>query len=107
MDGDFYPLTPWSLEETVWAAWQWHRPDTGEGAIQAFRRAECPERSLVLKLRGLEPDQTYVVRNADGVGTAVRTGSALMEDGLTVVAPRRRQAVVLFVSVAEQPHSAL
>lgn len=98
MDGDFYPLTPWSLEETVWAAWQWHRSGTEEGVVQAFRRAECPEQSLVLKLRGLDPGRVYLIRNADGGPDAECTGQELMETGLRVVAPRPRQAVVLMYS---------
>ena len=40
--GDYYPLTPYSTENTIWMAWQFDRPDLGEGFVQAFRRAECP-----------------------------------------------------------------
>ena len=36
--GDFYPLTPWSRDDTLWIAWQFDRPEDGEGAVQAFRR---------------------------------------------------------------------
>ena len=37
--GDYYPLTPYSLGEDCWIAWQFDRPEQGEGMIQAFRRA--------------------------------------------------------------------
>ena len=37
--GDYYPLTPYSLDDTAWMAWQFDRPDLGEGVVQAFRRA--------------------------------------------------------------------
>jgi hypothetical protein len=66
--------------------------------VQAFRRAECPEQSLVLKLRGLDPGRVYLIRNADGGPDAECTGQELMETGLRVVAPRPRQAVVLMYS---------
>ena len=36
--GDFYPLTPYTLAEDAWIAWQFHRADTGEGVVQVFRR---------------------------------------------------------------------
>ena len=36
--GDYYPLTPYSLENDVWMAWQFDCPEQGEGMVQAFRR---------------------------------------------------------------------
>ena len=36
--GDFWPLTPYSLEGNVWMAWQFDWPEAGEGVVQAFRR---------------------------------------------------------------------
>ena len=56
--GDYYPLTPYSLAEDVWIGWQFHRPATGEGCVQAFRRAACPQPSRKLALRGLDPTGT-------------------------------------------------
>jgi len=40
--GDFYPLLAWSQSADAWAAWQYDRPDLGEGLVVAFRRAESP-----------------------------------------------------------------
>ena len=40
--GDFFPLTPYSLAEDVWLAWQFDRPDLGEGMVQVFRRQANP-----------------------------------------------------------------
>jgi alpha-galactosidase len=36
--GDYYPLTPYSLDKTAWIAWQFDCPEQGEGMVQAFRR---------------------------------------------------------------------
>jgi alpha-galactosidase len=36
--GDFYPLTPWTRDNSVWIAWQFDRPEQGEGIVQVFRR---------------------------------------------------------------------
>ena len=42
--GDYYPLTPYTLSEKDWIAWQFHRPEAGQGMIQAFRRAKAKSR---------------------------------------------------------------
>ena len=52
--GDFWPLTPYSLENNVWMAWQFDRPEAGEGVVQAFRRAENGDESATFRLRGLD-----------------------------------------------------
>ncbi len=70
--GDFWPLTPYSLENTVWMAWQFDRPKVGEGVVQAFRRAENAEQSARFRLRGLEQDTAYVLTNLDVPGTTER-----------------------------------
>ena len=53
--GDFYPLTDYSLENEVWLAWQYDRPEAGEGLVQAFRRPQSADSIRVFRLRGLEP----------------------------------------------------
>ena len=63
--GDYWPLTGYSLKNDVWMAWQFDRPDLGEGFFQAFRRGDCPEESITLKLRGLDPNATYTVTDLD------------------------------------------
>jgi len=63
-------------------AWQFDRPETGEGAIQVFRRAESPYEALRLKLRGLDPQARYRVRDLDKAGAKVLSGAELMDPGL-------------------------
>jgi alpha-galactosidase len=46
--GVFWPLTLWSLENDDWIAWQFDRPEVGEGVVQVFRLAECERESLVV-----------------------------------------------------------
>jgi alpha-galactosidase len=62
-------------------AWQFDRPETGEGIVQAFRRKEAPEASANFKLQGLDAKATYEVENLDG-GKISRSGKKLMEEGL-------------------------
>jgi alpha-galactosidase len=83
--GDYYPLTSYSLKNDVWMAWQYDRPDLGEGAVQVFRRADSPYETARLRLRGLRPDATYEVQDIEPHEQPVRVaGKALMDDGLPV-----------------------
>jgi len=82
--GDYYPLTPYSTFDAVWIAWQFNRPDTGTGVVQAFARDYSPASSMRLRLRGLEPTALYAVQDADKKGTLRVSGRQLMTAGLAV-----------------------
>jgi alpha-galactosidase len=75
--GDYFPLTPHSLEKSTWIAWQFHRADLGESLVQAFRRPEAASETLTVKLHGLDPQRRYEIANLNG-GKEVRTGSDLL-----------------------------
>jgi alpha-galactosidase len=93
--GDFYPLTRWSRDDQVWIAWQFDRPEQGEGMIQAFRRHNSSYESACLTLRGLEPKARYAVINLDAPAARQElTGSELMERGLRVDIPTRPAAAL-------------
>jgi alpha-galactosidase len=94
MLGDYYPLTPYTLKEDAWIAWQFDRPDLGMGVVQAFRRASCPEASRQFKLQGLQPGARYESENLDGP-RQVASGRQLMEEGLSVTLGRRPAAAVV------------
>jgi alpha-galactosidase len=80
--GDFYPLTPYTLEPDAWLAWQFYRDDVGEGHVQAFRRPRAKSESITVHLSGLDPARQYEVDNLDG-GKEVRTGRELAA-GMTI-----------------------
>jgi len=92
--GDFYALTPYSLAKDVWCAWQFDRPDLGQGVVQAFRRSECPTETIPLRLRGLSSDGTYVVTDLDSSVASTATGSDLMGRGLTISTQARPRALL-------------
>jgi len=93
--GDFYPLTPYSLEQNQWMAWQFDRPDTGLGIVQAFRRPECVDASVTCTLRGLDAEARYTVTNADDDEAWQATGRELMDQGVEVTLPQRPGAALL------------
>jgi len=93
--GDYYPLTPYSLEKNVWMAWQFDRPELGEGLVQAFRRSEASEETAVFKLAGLDPEATYVVTDVDAKQPRQITGRELLEKGLTITLITPSSAAVI------------
>ncbi|MCX7598589.1 MAG: alpha-galactosidase [Armatimonadetes bacterium] len=52
--GNFWALTPVTLSDEDWCAWQLHLPESGDGIIFAFRRVKAPE---VIELRPREIDE--------------------------------------------------
>jgi alpha-galactosidase len=94
--GDFYPLLPYSLAEDAWIAWQFHRPETDDGLIEAFRRPRSSEASNSLELGGLDAQAVYEIENTDEKEPTRATGRDLMEKGLPLALARRPQAAVIF-----------
>jgi alpha-galactosidase len=90
--GDFYPLTPYTLEPDAWIAWQLYRADLGSGLVQAFRRPAAKAESITVPLQGLDPQTRYEVENLDG-GREIRRGSELAA-GLTITLKTQRTAAV-------------
>ncbi len=82
--GDYYPLTPYSLDSDVWMAWQFNSPEAGTGVVQVFRRDDSTITAMRLTLRGLDAGATYELRNFDLAGVMHATGHTLMISGLAV-----------------------
>ena len=93
--GDYYPLTPYSLNQDTWIAWQFDRPDLGEGMVQAFRRPESPVDSFIYKLQGLDPQAKYRVKDVDTNTAREIRGGELMEKGLSVTIPAKPGAALM------------
>ena len=95
MLGDYYPLTPYSLQSDQWIAWQFHRPEHGDGLVQAFRRADAKAETLTVKFHDLEPEARYEVENSDG-GKESRIGHELMEGFAVTLKTAPSAAVFLY-----------
>jgi alpha-galactosidase len=94
--GDFYPLTAYTTANDAWLAWQFDRPEAGQGVVQVFRRANSIYESARVKLRGLDAKARYAVTDIDKPdGTQEFTGAALADRGLLVTAPAQPSAIVL------------
>jgi len=94
--GDYYPLTAFTTDQGAWMAWQFDAPETGEGMVQVFRRAESPFYGLQLKLQGLDAAARYALTDLDvHRRPTTHTGRELMDQGLAMNIPDQPGAVVL------------
>lgn len=96
--GDFYPLTPWTRDDTVWMAWQFDRPEAGEGLIQVFRRHNSFYESARLRLFGLDVEANYRVIHLDTGVQEQHSGRELLNDGLAVSMSAKPDVAVLTYS---------
>jgi alpha-galactosidase len=95
MLGDYYPLTPYSLQDDQWIAWQFDRPEQGEGTVQAFRREKSLYESIRVQLHGLDPNAVYALTNLDVAGTTEMSGRQLLDHGLSIVIGDRRGSAII------------
>ena len=96
--GDYYPLTKTTRENNVWIAWQFDRPEQGDGVVQVFRRRDSTSASARLKLRGLDPKAKYHITRLDREnqpGQPAISGEELLQKGLSVSIDERPGAVVV------------
>jgi alpha-galactosidase len=108
-NGDYYPLSPCSINMDCapnqkensaafeWAAWQFNRPEQGDGMVQAFRREKCDDEARDFRLRGLVATAGYEVTDLDGGPAKIVSGKDLMETGLHIdVAAKPGAAILLY-----------
>jgi len=92
--GDYYPLTPYATGDDAWAAFQWDRPETGDGIVVAFRRPLAPQAAIEVKLGGMEPGADYEVNFEDYGVMVVRSGRELAA-GLTLKIPEAPDSLLV------------
>jgi alpha-galactosidase len=98
LNGDYYPLTPYSQSDTVWMAWQFDRPETMEGCAQIFRRTNSPVEAMTVQLQGLNPAQAYDVQDFDRGDLGVLTGTELMSIGVMLQLSPRQSAILYYTN---------
>ena len=99
--GAWYPLLPYSRDNTGWIGSQYHRPDLGEGLILVFRRADSPDRTIEVALRGLDAKATYeIARDDDGVKIHVE-GADLMQRFEVTISEKHRSALLVYRKVKD------
>ena len=92
--GDYYPLTAYATGDDAWAAFQWDRPEAGDGIVVAFRRPMAPQAAIEVKLAGLEAGADYEVDYADYGVVVVKSGRELAA-GLTLRIPEAPASLLI------------
>jgi len=98
--GDFYPLLSFSLADDAWAAWQYDRPDQGDGLVVAFRRHASPFAEWQATLQGLVSEGTYLL-------TAWDTPAASDSDRSWQSSGKELMTAGFPVAIGERPGAAL
>lgn len=94
-NGDFYPLTVPTNDETVWCAYQLAKGD--EGIAYVFRREFARQNTMVLYLQALEPDADYQVTMTDDAlqEQVITCDGKTLQGGLNVVITSKRGSVIV------------
>lgn len=77
--GDYYPLTGTEnmTMDNVWLAYQLSRPLQNDGIILAFRRKDCKDDSIIVKMHRIDSDRKYELLNEDTSLTETIPGEEL------------------------------
>ena len=90
---DFYALSPYSVADGSWLAYQFHDAAHDVGAVLVYRRGGTPTATYQTQaMGGVAPTTTYCFSSWDGQGGAAVdpptvAGSALAANGASVVVP--------------------
>ena len=88
-------MTPYSLDESTWLAWQYVAYDASGGIVQIFKRSQSPYETARLQMYGLDPDAVYVFEDFDDNPEIQCNGRELMELGLPITIKERRVSRIL------------
>ena len=95
--GDFYALTEWKADSNRWDARMFFIPEEGEGYAFIACQQNASSKTNTIKLKGLDPDQQYTLKDFDGLIDVTADGKTLMEQGITVTVPEQPYAVIVLI----------
>jgi hypothetical protein len=99
LSGVTFPLLDDPADGKRWAALQNWNPDTGRGALLAFRQDD-PRDSIKIALRDI-PDGHYQLRTAPNDAPAGTVDASELRDGITVTLPARGAQVLTITRVGQ------
>jgi len=91
---DYYPLTKTEnmTQDNVWLAYQLNRPEQNDGIIMAFRRKNCTDGSITVKLRGLDKTVDYEMIDEDTGEKAIQKGE-ILSNGFTLSLAEKQKSL--------------
>src|SRR4051794_5445683 len=96
LDGVIYPLLDDPIKKS-WTALQSWEPETGRGALLAFRQ-DSADATRAVALRNVPAGRRFVVRSAPGGDVVARVTSQQLSDGLSISIAQPRGSRVLLIS---------
>jgi alpha-galactosidase len=93
---DYYPLTNKEnmTSDNVWLAYQLNRPDKGDGIVMAFRRKNCPDESVSVNLKGIDPGADYELLDEDTGKKVIQKGEVL-RNGIILSLPEQQKSLLI------------
>lgn len=93
---DYYPLTNTTniLGDDAWLAYQLNKPDKDDGIIMAFRRKDCPDESILVKLRGIDKNAEYELLDEDSGKKVIQKGEEL-SNGITLSLTEKQKSLLI------------
>jgi alpha-galactosidase len=94
--GDYYPLTGTKnlLKDDIWLAYQLNRSEDEDGIIMAFRRKNCPEESILVKLHGLNKNADYELFDEDSGKKVIKKGEELL-NGIKISLSEKQKSLLI------------
>lgn len=100
--GDFYGLTPATLDNTVWSAFQFHRKDLDAGVMMLFRRSDSPYETAVFSFAGVAAEGRYRLMISDEQRQITETevsGRELLQGRRFILEKRRSSLAVEYTRI--------
>lgn len=103
---DYYPLSGIDsiTSNSIWLAYQLHRPKDDSGYIVAFRRKDNKDSTYVVKLCGLNPDKEYTLVNKD-TKVEVRKSGLELANGFQLKLSMPESSLLIFYSTGAALHA--
>lgn len=92
---DYYPLVPFSRENSAWSVSEYLDRNDHSGVILAFRRAASPYDNVTVKMDGVLLYKTYHFTNIDTGECFDATGYELKTKGIRLNADSPRSSILL------------
>ncbi len=101
-NGDYFPLTgPENiLRNDQWLAYQLNRPEQGDGIVMAFRRKNCPDEAILVKLRGLNKTADYELVDEGSGRKVIQKGEEIMNGIKLSLAERQKSLLISYKQMA-------
>jgi alpha-galactosidase len=98
---DYYPLTNKEnmTSDNVWLAYQLNRPDKGDGIVMAFRRKNCPDESVSVNLKGIDPGADYELLDEDTGKKVIQKGEVLRNGIILSLSEQQKSLLISYKRV--------